>query len=199
VGTSEQSIGVMHAGETFPEKELPKRYLGFSNCFRREAGAYGKDTKGILRVHQFDKAEMFSFSLPEKSGKEHEFLLGMEEKIMNKLKIPYRVIQMCTGDLGAPAAAKYDIESWMPGQNCYRETHSTSNCTDYQSRRLNIKFRSSSGDKSQFVHTLNGTAIAIGRVLIALIENYQQEGGGMKIPEALQKYLKIKKISPKNN
>ncbi len=194
VGTSEQSIGPMHANEVFEEKDLPKRYAAFSSCFRREAGSYGKDTKGILRVHQFDKVEMFSFCHPEKSYEEHQFLLKMAEKLMQNLEIPYRVIQLCTGDLARPSAATYDIESWMPGQNTYRETHSISNCTDFQARRLNIRYRASNG-KLYFVHTLNGTAFAIGRILIALIENYQQKNGSVKIPDALQKYLKIKAIS----
>ena len=192
VGTSEQSIGVMHADEVFEEKDLPKRYAGFSTCFRREAGAYGKDTKGILRVHQFDKVEMFSFCHPEKSKEEHKLLLKMEEKLTQLLKIPYHVLQICSGDLGDPAAAKYDIEAWMPGQGQYRETHSTSNCTDYQARRLNIKYRAKDG--LEFVHTLNGTAFAIGRMLIAIIENYQQKDGSILVPEALQKYTGFKKI-----
>ena len=194
VGTSEQSIGAMHADEIFEEKVLPKRYLGFSTCFRREAGAYGRETKGILRVHQFDKAEMFSFCRPEKSQEEHQFFLKMEEKLMKALKIPYRVVQICSGDLGDPAAAKYDIEAWLPGQNQYRETHSTSNCTDYQARRLNIRYRDSKTEKPEFVHTVNGTAYAIGRTLIAIIENYQQKDGSIKVPNVLQKYTRFKKI-----
>ena len=194
VGTSEQSIGVMHSGETFEEKDLPKRYAGFSTCFRREAGAYGKDTKGILRVHQFDKVEMFSFCHPEKSMEEHRLLLKIEEKLMQLLELPYRVINICTGDLGDPAAAKYDIEAWLPGQNQYRETHSTSNCTDYQARRLNIKYRDSKTKKPEFIHTLNGTAFAIGRMLIAIIENYQQKDGSILVPKVLQKYTGFKKI-----
>jgi len=193
VGTSEQSIGVSHAGEIFDEKELPKRYLGFSPCFRREAGSYGKDTKGIFRVHQFDKTEMFSFSKPEDSKKEHQFFLSTEEKLMQLLKIPYRVVQISTGDLGFPVAAKYDIESWLPSENRYRETHSTSNCTDFQARRLDIRYRTKRG--LEFVHMVNGTALAIGRILIAIIENYQQKDGSIKVPEALQKYLKFKVIS----
>jgi len=188
-GTSEQPIGAMHANETFEEKELPKRYVGFSSCFRREAGSYGKDTRGIFRVHQFDKVEMFSFCLPEKSKEEHEFLLSIEEKLMQKLEIPYRVVQMCTGDLGNPTASKYDIEAWLPGQNRYRETHSTSNCTDFQARRLNIRYRDSKTKKLEFVHTLNGTAFAIGRILIAIIENYQKKDGSIKIPRVFQKYI----------
>lgn len=193
VGTSEQSIGAMHADEVL-EGDLPKRYAGFSTCFRREAGAYGKDTKGILRVHQFDKIEMFSFCHPEQSKEEHKLLLKMEEKLMQALKLPYRVLQICSGDLGDPAAAKYDIEAWMPGQGQYRETHSTSNCTDYQARRLNIKYRDQETKELEFVHTLNGTAFAIGRTLIAIIENYQQKDGSIKIPEVLQKYTGFKKI-----
>jgi seryl-tRNA synthetase len=192
VGTSEQSMGAMQAGEIFAQTDLPKRYLGFSTCFRREAGAYGKDTRGIFRVHQFDKVEMFSFCRPEDSKKEHQFFLETEEKLMKILKIPYRVVQMSTGDLGFPAAAKYDIEAWLPSENRYRETHSTSNCTDFQARRLNIRYRTKRGP--EFVHTVNGTAFAIGRLLIAIIENYQQKDGSVKVPEALQKYLKFQKI-----
>lgn len=193
IGTAEQVIGPMHAGETFEEKELPKRYIGFSSCFRREAGSYGKDTKGILRVHQFDKLEMFSFCKIEDSKNEHELFLKMEEKLMKSLKIPYRVLKICTGDLGDSAAAKYDIESWIPSQNRYRETHSTSNCTDFQSRRLNIRYKTKNG-KLNFVHTVNGTAFAIGRTLIAILENYQQKDGSIKIPKVLQKYIKKSKI-----
>jgi len=193
VGTSEQSIGPMHANEIFEEKDLPKRYFAFTPCFRREAGSYGKDTKGIFRIHQFDKIEMFSFSHPEKSSQEHQFFLKMEEKLMQALKIPYRVVQMCTGDLGDPAASKYDIEAWLPSENRYRETHSTSNCTDFQARRLNIRYRAKAG-KLNFVHTVNGTAFAIGRTLIAIIENYQQKDGSIKVPEVLQKYLQFKEI-----
>ena len=189
IGTSEQAIGAMHMNEIFAEKELPLRYAGFSTCFRRESGSYGKDTKGILRVHQFDKIEMFSFARPEDSKKEHEFLLAMEEKLMKSLNIPYRVLQMCTGDLGVQAANKYDIEAWLPGQNQYRETHSTSNDTDFQSRRLNIKYKKEETGKNEHVHTLNGTALAIGRTLIAIMENYQQEDGTIKIPDALKPLL----------
>ena len=192
-GTSEQPIGIMHADETFDEKELPKRYVAFSTCFRREAGSYGKDTKGIFRVHQFDKVEMFSFSHPTKCSQEHQFLLKMEEKLMKALEIPYRVVHICTGDLGVPASCKYDIEAWLPSENNYRETHSTSNCTVFQARRLNIRYRGKKG--LEFVHTLNGTAFAIGRMLIAIIENYQQKDGSVAVPKALQKYTGFKKIS----
>jgi seryl-tRNA synthetase len=199
VGTAEQSTGTMHTNEIFNEKDLPRRYVAFSTCFRREAGSYGKDTKGIFRVHQFDKVEMFSFTKPEDSIKEHKFFLEMEEKLMQSLKIPYRVVNICTGDLGRPAAAKYDIEAWFPSQNRYRETHSTSNCTDFQARRLNIRYRDSKTKKLEFVHTLNGTAFAIGRTLIAIIENYQQKDGSILIPAVLQPYLNnLRKIERKN-
>jgi len=196
IATAEQSLGTMRAGEIFAQTDLPRRYLGFSTCFRREAGAYGKDTKGIFRVHQFDKVEMFSFCKPEDSKKEHYFFLEMEEKLMKSLKIPYRVVQICTGDLGFPTAAKYDIEAWLPSENRYRETHSTSNCTDFQARRLNIRFRlaDTRTKRLAFVHTVNGTACAIGRTLIAIIENYQQKDGSIKVPEVLQRYLKFKVI-----
>ncbi|MEK7593324.1 MAG: serine--tRNA ligase [Patescibacteria group bacterium] len=201
VGTSEQSIGPMHADEIFNEEELPKRYLAFSPCFRREAGSYGKDTKGILRVHQFDKLEMFSFCHPEKSKEEHELFIETEEELMKELGIPYRVVQLCTGDLSQPSASTIDIETWLAGQNNgqgeYRETHSASNTTDFQARRLNIKYRSSvrgQMSKVDFVHTVNGTAFAIGRMLIAIIENYQQKDGSILVPKVLQNYLGIKEI-----
>lgn len=193
-GTTEQVIGSMHADEIFEEKDLPRRYVGFSSWFRREAGSYGKESWGIFRVHQFDGVEMFSFSHPQNSVAEHEFLLSQEEKMMQLLKIPYRVVRICTGDLGDPAAAKYDIEAWMPSQGCYRETHSVSNCTDFQARRLNIRYRDKKTEGLEFVHTLNGTAFAIGRILIAIIENYQQKNGTIKIPKILQKHLKFKEI-----
>ena len=195
VGTSEQSIGPMHSDEIFNEKELPKRYLAFSPCFRREAGSYGKDTKGILRVHQFDKLEMFSFCQPEKSKEEHKLFVETEEELMKELKIPYRVVRLCTGDLSQPSASTVDIEAWLPGQNNgqgeYRETHSSSNTTDFQARRLNIRY---GNKKSEYVHTINGTAFAIGRMLIAIIENCQQKDGSILMPEVLQKYLGFKEI-----
>lgn len=196
VGTSEQSIGTMHANETFSADDLPRRYVGFSTCFRREAGSYGKDTKGILRVHQFDKVEMFSFCKSEDSIKEHKLFLSLEEKLMKLLKLPYQVVQMCSGDLGIPVAAKFDIDTWMPGQGEYRETHSTSNCTDFQARRLNIRYKPTTYklQATSYVHTVNGTAFAIGRMIVAIIENYQQKDGTIKVPRALQKYIKIKII-----
>ena len=191
-GTSEQPLIAMHSDEIFEEKDLPRRYVGFSTCFRREAGSYGKDTKGILRVHQFNKVEMVSFSKPEDSKKEHQFLLQMEEKLMKSLKIRYQVVQICTGDLGMPAAAKYDIEAWLPSENRYRETHSTSNCTDFQARRLNIRYREKNGNL-KFVHTLNGTVFS-QRPILVIIENYQQKDGNVKLPAVLQKYLGFKEI-----
>ncbi len=194
IGTSEQSIGAMHIDELFQEKELPKRYFGFSTCFRREAGAYGKDTKGILRVHQFDKIEMFSFCKPENSSEEHKLILSIQEKLMKKLKLSYQVVHLSTGDISASSASTYDIETWMPGQNQYRETHSTSNCTDFQARRLNTRYKDK--DEIKFVHTLNGTAFAIGRMLVAIIENCQQKDGSIKVPKVLREYMNgIKKIS----
>jgi len=189
IGTSEQSIGPMHMDEIFSAKELPKRYVAFSTCFRREAGSYGKDTRGIMRVHQFDKVEMFSFCEPLKSIKEHSYLLSLEEKLVQALKIPYRVIKICSGDLGNPAAAKYDLECWMPGENKYRETHSTSNCTDFQARRLNIRYRKEGKKELEYIHTLNGTALAIGRTIVAILENYQKENGSVEIPEVLRPYM----------
>lgn len=186
IGTAEQSLGAMHADEIFEEKDLPKRYVGFSTCFRREAGSYGKDTKGIIRVHQFDKLEMFSFCHPEKSKEEFKFLLSIQEKLMQAIEIPYQILQMCTGDLGDPAANKIDLEAWMPGQNQYRETHSCSNCTDFQARRLNVKYRNSQTRKLEFIHTLNGTAFAMPRMIVAIIENYQKKEGGFDWPEILK-------------
>lgn len=189
VGTSEQSVGPMHMDESFERSVLPHRHISFSTCFRREAGSYGKDTKGILRVHQFDKLEMFVTCTPETALQEHELLLGIEEKLMQLLGLPYRVLNICTGDLGDPAASKYDIEAWLPGQNNgegeYRETHSTSNTTDYQARRLNVKIKS----ENVYTHMLNGTAFAIGRTILAIIENYQTKKGTIIIPKALRKYM----------
>jgi len=198
VATAEHSIGAMHANEIFRNEALPKRYLGFSTCFRRESGSYGKDTRGIFRVHQFDKIEMFSFCKPEDSKKEHWLFLKIEEKLMKALKLPYRVVQICSGDMAFPTASQYDIETWMPSQNRYRETHSASNCTDFQARRLNIRYRNKFG-KLSFIHTVNGTAFAIPRILISIIENYQQEGGSIKVPEILQKYMpKLPKVISNN-
>lgn len=190
IGTSEQAIGAMHMNEVLDAKSMPLKYVGFSSCFRREAGSYGRDTKGIMRVHQFDKVEMFSFTKSEDSKREHEFFLSMEEKLMKALELPYRVLQMCTGDLGFQAANKIDIETWLPGEKNYRETSSTSNVTEFQSRRLNIKYKNKVTGKNEFVHTLNGTAFAIGRMIIAIMENYQQKDGTIKIPTVLEGYIK---------
>lgn len=195
-GTSEQSLIAMHANEIIDEKKLPLRYVGFSTCFRREAGSYGKDTKGILRVHQFDKLEMVIYSKPEQSKDEHKLILKIEEKLMKDLGLPYQLIHICTGDMGRPAADKYDIETWLPSEDKYRETHSNSNCTDFQARRLNMRFKDKDG-KTKFVHTLNGTAFAIGRILIMIMENYQQKDGSIKVPKALQKYAGFKVIKQK--
>jgi len=189
-GTSEQVIGPMHAGETFGGEDLPKRYVGFSTCFRREAGSYGKDTKGILRVHQFDKVEMIVFCHPDKSREEHKYLLSLNEKMMQELKLPYRVVHIATGDMGLAKAEQFDIETWIPSEDTYRETHSASNTTDFQTRRLNIKF----GKDRQYVHMLNGTVFAIGRTLIAIIENYQTNTGEVEVPKALQGYMRKKKL-----
>ena len=193
VGTSEVSLAALHGDEILELDSLPLRYAGFSTCFRREAGTYGKDTTGIFRVHQFDKVEMFSFCDPEKSKEEHEYLLSVEEEILNDLEIPYRVVDVCSGDLGASAAKKYDIEAWMPSQNNYREVTSCSNTTDYQARRLNI--RTKKDKDTSLIHTLNGTALAVGRILIALIENNQQEDGSVEFSDQLSKLTGVKKLS----
>jgi len=186
VGTSEVPLASMHGDEIFDAEDLPTRYAGFSTCFRVEAGTYGKDTRGIFRVHQFDKVEMFSFVHPDRSREEHDFLLAREEELVRALEIPYRVVNVAAGDLGASAAKKYDIEAWFPGQQRYREITSTSNTTDYQSRRLKIRFKDENG-KNRLVHTLNGTAIT-GRALIAVVENHQQADGSIVIPAALRPY-----------
>jgi seryl-tRNA synthetase len=187
VGTSEVPLAAMHATELLDPDRLPIRYVGYSTCFRREAGSHGKDTRGIFRVHQFDKVEMFAFVFPEDSADEHERLLSIEEEFVRSLEIPYRVVNVCTGDLGASAAKKYDIEAWMPGQQRYREITSTSNTTDFQARRLETRVRLEEGNRP--VHTLNGTLVAIGRTLIALLENGQREDGSVELPEILRRYL----------
>ena len=197
IGSAEHTIGPLHMQEILEEKDLPKRYLGFSTCFRREAGSYGKDVKGILRSHQFDKMEMFSFVVPENSEKEHKFLCSIEEKLIQGLKLPYQVVEICTGDMGFTDAKQYDIETWIPSQKKYRETHSCSNTTDYQARGIDCRYRKKDG-KLEYVHMLNATAIAIGRTLIAIIENYQQKDGNVLIPQVLQPYLNgLKKICKK--
>ncbi|MFM8762865.1 MAG: serine--tRNA ligase [Solirubrobacterales bacterium] len=187
VGTSEVALASLHAGEILEASELPLRYAGFSPCFRREAGAAGKDTKGIFRVHQFDKVEMFSFVAPEEAGAEHERLLAIEEQIMERLGLPYRVVDIAIGDLGPSAARKFDCEAWLPSEDRYRELTSTSNTTDFQARRLGIRMRPEGG-KPQVLATLNGTAVAVGRTSIALLENGQQPDGSVVLPECLVAY-----------
>jgi seryl-tRNA synthetase len=186
-GTSEVPLASLHAGEILPGDALPIRYAGFSPCFRREAGAAGKDTRGIFRVHQFDKVEMFCFVAPEAGQAEHERLLAIEESILQALEIPYRVVAIAVNDLGASASMKYDCEAWLPGQGRYRELTSTSNTTDYQSRRLDIRYRPPEGRPAP-VYTLNGTAVAVGRTIIALLENGQQEDGSVQLPATLVPY-----------
>jgi seryl-tRNA synthetase len=193
--TAEIPLAAMFADEILDADELPRRFAGFSTCFRREAGTYGKDTRGIFRVHQFDKVEMFSFAHPEKSWEEHELLLATEESLVQALGIPYRVVNVCTGDLGDPAAKKYDIEAWFPGQDAYREITSCSNTTDYQARRLKIRFRDGGGP-TEVAHTLNGTAFAVGRTLIAILENNQRADGSVTVPDPLQSFLGTDVIGP---
>jgi seryl-tRNA synthetase len=187
IGTSEVALASLHDGEILAGEELPRRYAGFSACFRREAGAAGKDTRGIFRVHQFDKVEMFSFVEPSQSEAEHERLLAIEESICHELQIPYRVVAIAVNDLGASAAKKYDIEAWLPGQSRYRELTSCSNTTDYQARRLDIRYRRDDG-RPEHLHTLNGTAVTSSRTIIALLENGQQDDGSVALPEALRAY-----------
>lgn len=195
VGTSEVSLAALHTDEIIDKENLPLRYAGYSTCFRREAGTYGKDTSGIFRVHQFDKVEMFSFCDPEKSKEEHENILTIEEEILQDLEIPYRVVDVCTGDLGASAAKKYDIEAWIPSQQRYREVTSCSNTTDFQARRLNMRTKIEGGNT--ILHTLNGTALAVGRILIALLENNQQPDGSVMFSDDLGKILGVKELSKK--
>ncbi|MFI5122502.1 MAG: serine--tRNA ligase [Vicinamibacteria bacterium] len=185
VGTSEVSLAALHADEILEPNQVPRRYAGISTCFRREAGAAGKDTRGIFRVHQFDKVEMFSFVRPEDSSAEHERILAIEEQILAALELPYRVVEIAIGDLGAPAARKFDCEAWIPSQERYRELTSCSNTTDFQARRLGARFRPAPEAPPEVLHTLNGTAVAISRTLIALIENGQQADGSVVLPPAL--------------
>ena len=198
VGTSEVSLAAFHIGEILDESSLPIRMAGYSTCFRREAGSYGKDLGGMFRVHQFDKVEMFSFTRPEDSKDEHEFLVGVEEEIVGNLDLPYRVVNIAAGDLGLAAAKKYDIEGWLPGQARYRELTSCSNCTDYQARRLQTRVRREDGS-IEVLHTLNGTATAIGRTLIAILENRQRRDGSVELPKALFPYLpeSLRLLAPK--
>ncbi len=188
VGTAEVPLAAFHMGEIVNEDQLPMRYAGYSSCFRREAGTYGKDMGGMFRVHQFDKVEMFSFTTPESSWEEHEYLVSVEETIIRTLELPYRVVNVAAGDLGGSAAKKYDIEVWLPGQQRYRELTSCSNTTDYQARRLHTRVRRADGSL-ETLHTLNGTATALGRTLIAILENHQQADGSVIVPEHLWRYL----------
>ena len=192
VGTSEVPLAAYHMDEIVDN--LPLRYAGYSSCFRREAGTYGKDTRGIIRVHQFDKVEMFTFCKPEDAKAEHLRLLQWEKDFMNAMEIPYRVIDVASGDLGASAIRKFDIEAWIPTQNAYREVTSTSNCTEFQARRLNIRYREESGTKS--VATLNGTLVAIPRMIVAILENHQNADGSVNVPAALRPFLGVEKLLP---
>jgi len=189
IGTSEHAMAAMHSKEIIEGKDIPKKYAGISPCFRKEAGAHGRDQKGIFRVHQFDKIEQFVFSKPEDSWKEHEKLLSIAEEFYQKLEIPYRVMLLSTGDTGNISAKTYDIEAWMAGQNAYREIVSCSNCLEYQARRLKIRFRDKTNEDTQYVHTLNSTLIATTRVLVAIMENFQTKDGHIRIPEVLQGYM----------
>ena len=187
VGTSEVPLAAMHMDEILPVEKLPLRYAGYSTCFRREAGTYGKDTRGIIRVHQFDKVEMFSFCKPEDAKEEHKRLLQWEKDFLNAMEIPYRVIDVASGDLGSSANRKFDIEAWIPTQGTYREVTSTSNCTEFQARRLNIRYKDSDGTKA--IATLNGTLVAIPRMIVAILENHQNADGSVNVPKALQPFL----------
>lgn len=196
IATAEVTLAGKHADEVIPEDKLPIKYIGYSHCFRQEQGAYGKYSKGLYRVHQFTKAEMFIYCLPEDSDKYHQNVLAMEEKIYQLLGLPYRVLEMCTGDLGSMAVRKFDVEAWMPTRGDYGEVTSTSNCTDYQARNLNIRFKRKSGEVD-FIHMLNGTAIATSRTPLAILENYQNADGSVTIPEVLRPYMGKDKIEVK--
>jgi seryl-tRNA synthetase len=191
VGTSEVPLAAYHADEDLDLAMLPRRYAGFSSCFRREAGSYGKDTRGIIRVHQFDKVEMFSFTTVEAADEEHQRLLGIERELLEALEIPYRVIEVAAGDLGSSAARKFDCEAWLPSQQRWMEVTSTSNCTDFQARRLRVRVRSGSGGAREYAATLNGTLVAVGRTLVALLENHQQADGSVVIPSALRPAMAV--------
>jgi len=200
VATAEITLGGLHMQQILDEAKFPLRYVGLSHCFRTEAGAPGRDTRGLYRVHQFTKVEMFAYSTPEQSEAVHLEILGLEEAIFQGLGIPYQVIDTCTGDLGGPAYRKYDLEAWMPGRGTggeYGEVTSTSNCTDYQSRRLNIRSKAAGGKGTRYAHTLNGTAVAITRAIIAILENYQQTDGSVIIPEVLRSFVGKDRITPK--
>jgi seryl-tRNA synthetase len=196
VGTSEVPLASLHAGEILSNEDLPRRYAGFSPCFRREAGAAGKDTQGLFRVHQFDKVEMFAFVEPDESPAEHERLLAIEEDILQALELPYRVVNISVMDLGASAAKKYDLEAWLPGQGRFRELTSCSNTTDFQARRLDVRYRPGEGESVRHVHTLNGTAVAVGRTIIAIVENHQRDDGSVEIPAILHPFGAPERLEP---
>jgi seryl-tRNA synthetase len=196
VGTSEVPLAAYHMDEILDSNKLPLRYSGYSPCFRREAGSYGKDTRGIIRVHQFEKVEMFSFCKPEDAAAEHQRLLAWEKEFLNAMEIPYRVIDVATGDLGSSAIRKFDCEAWIPTQGAYREVTSTSNCTDFQARRLNIRTKGENGTSP--VATLNGTLVAVPRMIVAILENHQQGDGSVNLPKALQSYLGTERLTPVN-
>ena len=196
VGTSEVPLAAYHMDEILDSNKLPLRYSGYSPCFRREAGSYGKDTRGIIRVHQFEKVEMFSFCKPEDAAAEHQRLLAWEKEFLNAMEIPYRVIDVATGDLGSSAIRKFDCEAWIPTQGAYREVTSTSNCTDFQARRLNIRTKGENGTSP--VATLNGTLVAVPRMIVAILENHQQADGSVNLPKALQSYLGTERLTPVN-
>ncbi len=193
-GSAEHTLGPLHMDETIPESEMPLRYVGYSTSFRREAGSYGKDTKGILRLHQFDKLEIESFTLPEHSLNEQNFIVAIQEYLMQSLGLTYQVVEVCTGDMGDPDARQVDINTWMPGQNKYRETHTSDMMTDYQARRLKTRVKRSSG-ATEYVHMNDATVFAIGRTLIAIMENYQQKDGSIKVPKVLTPYAGFELIS----
>lgn len=194
IGSAEHTLGPLHMDQTLAEKDLPIRYVGFSSSYRREAGSYGKDTRGLIRVHQFDKVEMETFTVPEDSIKEQNFIVAIQEHLMKSLGLPYQIIVKCTGDMGDPNANAIDIETWMPGQDKYRETHTSDLMTDYQARRLGTKVQRKNGE-SEYVHMNDATAFAIGRTIVAILENYQQEDGSIEIPEALRPYMGKDKIT----
>jgi seryl-tRNA synthetase len=194
IGSAEHTLGSMHLDEVLDEHDVPRRYVGYSPAFRREAGSYGKDTRGMIRLHQFDKIELESFSLPEHSHAEQDFLVAIQEHIMQSLNLPYQVVMICTGDMGSPDARQIDIETWMPGQNTYRETHTADLMTDYQARRLNTRIRRKDG-AHVYAHMNDATAIAMGRVMVAIMENYQEEDGSIGVPEALIPYCGFDKIT----
>ena len=194
VGTSEVPLGAYHMDEILDPSKLPLRYAGYSPCFRREAGSYGKDTRGIIRVHQFEKVEMFTFCAPEDASAEHQRMLQWEKDLINAMEIPYRIIDTATGDLGSSARRKFDCEAWIPTQKAYREVTSTSNCSDFQARRLNVRVKNENGTSP--VATLNGTLVAIPRMIVSILENHQEKDGSVNVPKALQPYLGMERFLP---